>query len=210
MGYGYGIADYAGRLKTNLTLPFGLFSAKGYTNVSSGLGSSGGTYYAQTWFDRWPGADWSVGLEYLQVRDTGKLNLTLPAGFTAGKILFPNASTATADDVIFSQMGFLNLAYRPRTTGSLRPSLGAGVGPGWAHVIGELGFDNPFLGVMSIQPATSFPLLALQGFAGIEYPILDNVYLAIEPRIIWINGHPFGQDQRYLDFIMGSSLGVNF
>jgi hypothetical protein len=197
VGYGLGIADYAGRLHA---------VNHGYFDISSGIGSAGGTFYGQAWLDGLPTADWTAGVEYLQFRDTTHAALTLPQGIS----VLTDGITAHADAVVFARMLLLNVAWRPQTIGPLRPSIGAGLGAGRATASASVAVQSPFFGQIGATPETSFPFGAVQGFAGIEYAIVDGIYVALEPRVIWVSGHPLGKDQRYLDFVMSTAVGVNF
>jgi hypothetical protein len=196
-GYGLGIADYAGRLHA--------FN-HGYFDFSSGIGSAGDTYFGQAWLDGALGPNWTLGVEYLQFRDTSAATLTLPHGVS----VLTDGIEGHADAVLFARMLLLNVAWRPETIGPLRPSLGVGLGPGRAKAAASLGLESPFFGLVGATPQSSFPFGAVQAFAGLEYVIVDDLYVAFEPRVLWMTGHPLGKDQRYLDFVMSTSVGVNF
>jgi hypothetical protein len=197
IGYGYGIADYAGRLHA---------IDHGFFNISSGIGSAGGLYVGDVWLDGLLGPDWTVGVEYAQFRNTTHVQLELPQGFS----VLTDPIEGNADAELFARMIFLNLAYRPKTIGPLRPSVGAGIAAGRGEVGASLAIQNAFIGTIGTNPHTSFPLGALQGFAGIEYDVTDHVYVALVPRVIWVTGHPVDRDERYIDLIIGSALGVDF
>lgn len=194
-GYGFGVGDHTGS--------FRVFS--GNLNLQSAVGSSGDLLSAQVWIDRWLAENWTIGLEYVAVRNEGKLTLTLPKGVS----ILTDPVDATASVKVRADMGFLNLAYRP-ASGTVHPFIGAGIGVGYGHASAGFGFSNAFLGTLSREVAAGSPIAGIQGFTGVDFDLGRDAYLEVMPRVIVVEGNPVGVDQRYIEFGVTGLVGVRF
>jgi hypothetical protein len=193
LSFGYGVGDYAGRFK----------SLGGTVNSDSAIGSAGTTELAEGWFDRWPGRDWSVGLAYLQFRNRGRADLTLPNGFN----ILTNPITAQTQVDASARLGFIEAAWRPQSSGPLQPFIGGGIGGGYGRASGGGELESAFLGAHAGGSTASSGIPAVEGLFGADIPFYQHFYLTLGPRIIWATAHPFGHDQRYLDIILSAGLG---
>ena len=192
IGYGIGVGDHAGSFKV----------LSGHLDLQSAVGSSGGLVSAQVWADRFLGRDWTVGLEYLAIRNEGTATLTLPRGLS----ILTDPVTAGAQVKLRADLMFLNVAYRP-DGGWVHPLIGGGVGIGYGHGSAGYGFENAFVGGFSGVAVVGKPIAGVQLFTGIEFDLGDHGYFSVMPRVVIIDGHPIGVDQRYMDFGVIGTLG---
>ena len=194
-GYGFGVGDHTGSFKV----------LSGYLNLQSAVGSSGNLISGQFWIDHWLAENWTIGLEYLAIRNQGKANITLPKGLS----ILTDPVDATARVKVRADMGFLNLAYR-QASGSVHPVIGAGIGIGYGHASAGFDFSNAFLGSLADSAAAGKPIVGVQGFVGVDFDVGRYAYLSVIPRFIVVDGHPIGVDQRYMEFGVTGLLGVRF
>jgi hypothetical protein len=177
-GGGFGVGDYYGY--------FSHLGRGGNLSAASVVGSSGPLVSAQLWIDNWIDPDWTIGLEFLTMNNTGDMRITLPRGVSI--LTDPIQGTVRAS--VVTTMGAVNLAWRPVTNLPLRPWIGAGLVGGYGRA------------------KSAFP--ALQALLGLDVKFSHSVYLSLLPRIIIASGQPFGLPQRYMDFAFTSLLGVQF
>jgi hypothetical protein len=194
-GYGFGVGDHTGSFRV----------LSGDLNLQSAVGSSGDMVSGQFWIDRWIAENWTIGLEYVGIRNEGKLSLTLPKGVS----ILTDPVGAEARVKVRADMGFLNLAYR-QASGFVHPFIGAGIGVGYGHASAGFGFSNAFLGSVSEVVAAGSPIAGVQGFTGVEVDLGRHAYVAVMPRVIVVDAHPIGIDQRYMEFGVNGILGWRF
>ena len=106
-GYGFGIGDHTGSFRV----------LSGHLDLNSAAGGSGALVSGQIWIDRWIAEEWTIGLEYVAVRNEGRLSAAFPQGVS----IVNGSATAGARVKIGADMAFVNLAWR-RASGSVRPA----------------------------------------------------------------------------------------
>ena len=197
-GGGFGVGDYYGH--------FDHLGHGGTLSAASVVGSSGALTSAQIWVDNWIDPDWTIGIEFLTMNNTGNLRITLPHGVSI--LTDPIQGDARAS--VVTTMGAVNLAWRPVTNMPLRPWIGAGLMGGYGRAAASYSIQSAFLGssTQTVQAKSAFP--ALQALLGLDIELGDWVYLSLLPRVIIASGQPFGLPQRYMDFAFTSLLGVRF
>ena len=195
-GYGSGIGGHAGSFEVS----------GGTLHTQAGFGSEGDTFLLQLWVDDWIAEDWSSGFEYMYVNNVGKLDLFLPNG--ASVLTDPITAHAYAD--VHGHFGFVNFAYRPQATSVLRPYIGLGLGAGWGSAHTDLAAQNAFVGYYHYESKGSSVVGAMQGFLGIDARLYESSYVSVFGKAIWVPGHPFRVDQRYVDFVFGAAIGQKF
>lgn len=197
VGYGYGIGGHAGGfdLSDDATL-----------RSRSGFGSEGSALSAQMWVDGWIADGWSLGLEYLYMNNSGKIDLNMPNGMAP----LTDPVLAHAHAALLGHFGFLNVAYVAEAGHRLRPYIGGGVGIGWGRAQYVAGAENAFAGYYYASDRVSSPVAAVQGLIGMDIKLTRTYYISPHGRVVWIPGHPFGLDQRYLDFVFGLTAGKRF
>jgi hypothetical protein len=197
-GGGFGVGDYYGY--------FSHLGRGGNLSAASVVGSSGPLVSAQLWIDNWIDPDWTIGLEFLTMNNTGDMRITLPRGVSI--LTDPIQGTVRAS--VVTTMGAVNLAWRPVTNLPLRPWIGAGLVGGYGRAAASYSLQSAFLGssTQTAQAKSAFP--ALQALLGLDVKFSHSVYLSLLPRIIIASGQPFGLPQRYMDFAFTSLLGVQF
>jgi hypothetical protein len=195
VGYGFGVGDHTGSFRV----------LSGAINLQSAVGNSGDLVSGQLWIDRWLGENWTVGLEYLAIRNEGKATLTLPRGLS----ILTDPVNGGARVKLRADLGFLNVAYRP-AAGWVHPFIGGGFGVGYGHGSAWYDLENAFIGSFAGVAAVGKPIAGIQGFAGVEFDLPYNAYLAVMPRVVILDGHPIGVEQRYLDFGVTGLMGWRF
>lgn len=195
-GYGLGIGGHAGSFKVE----------HGILHTDSGFGSEGDTLSIQGWADNWIARDWSVGLEYLYLNNSGKLYGFWPKGIS----ILTDPVTANARADLHGHMGFANIAYRPKENSWLRPYIGAGLGIGWGSASTDMAAENAFAGNYYYKSKANFPFGSIQGFVGMDIAFLREYYISPFGKVLWISGHPFHCDHRYFDFVFGVAIGRQF
>lgn len=195
-GYGLGIGGHAGS--------FEIEGGKLYTH--SGIGSEGDTLTLQGWADNWIADDWSMGFEYLYVNNTGKLDLSMPNGVS----VLTDPVTAHAHADVHGHIGFANIAYRPEQDSILHPYIGLGLGMGWGSAHIDAAAENAFAGSYHYESKTDSIFIAVQGFLAMDVFLYRDYYISPYGKVLWVPGHPYNLDQRYLDFVFGASIGHKF
>lgn len=196
VGYSAALGNYTGSSKVS----------GGTLTSKSATGGLGGGMLAEAWLDHWPAKDLSVGLEYMQINNRGELNADLPRGVS----ILTDPVYAHLGLALRTDTAFFNLAYRPHTSGRVRPILGAGLGVGYGTAVENNLISNAFIGADGNESRTHFPFAGLQAFAGVEANLTDRIYLSMIPRVFAVSAHPIGKNQRYLDFVLGANLGYRF
>ena len=194
-GYGFGVGDHTGTFKI----------LGGSVHLESAIGSSGAIASGQVWVDGWIGQDWSLGMEYFRLRHRAHANAAYPRGIS----ILTDPTQLYASATLATDIGFVNLAYRPME-GPIRPFVGIGLGIGYGSGALDFGFSNPFLGSVRASANKGTILAGVQAFSGVEFDLGKYAYLALMPRIVWIDGHPVGVDQRYLDLSFTGLVGLRF
>jgi hypothetical protein len=194
-GYGFGVGDHTGSFRV----------LSGDLNLQSFAGSSGDTVSAQVWLDHYIGNDWTTGLEYTAFRNEGKASLALPNGLS----ILTDPVSGGARVKLAADIGFLNVAYRP-AGGTVHPFIGGGVGAGYGRGSVWYNFSNAFLGHYAAVSAAGKPIAGVQGFTGVEFDLTEQLYIAVMPKIIVLNAHPIGVDQRYMEFSVDGVMGWHF
>lgn len=197
LGYGVAIGDYAGSAK---------ISPQGTLEINSATGGSGGGFMAEAWLDDWPHKDFSIGLEYLEINNRGELSATLPHGVSIlTDPIYAHLALAVQADALM-----VNFAYRPAGAGWMWPVAGFGLGVGYGTATVDGLLSNSFVGAHSGLSDASSAFPAIQGFAGVEARISNRLYFSVIPRIFVVSARPFGINESYTDFILGTNLGYRF
>ena len=153
IGGGVGLGDHSGRFKV----------AKGDLNIHSFLGSAGTALTAQAWLDGLLGQDWTAGVQWLHFHNKGKISLNLP-----NLSIITDPVSAEAKTNVSADIGFLNIAYRPKTNRYLHPFIGVGMGGGY----GEASFRYQYK-AFGLSPPQVYqvksPIGAVQAFLGLEF-----------------------------------------
>jgi hypothetical protein len=194
-GPGFGVGDHTGSFRV-LT---------GHVDLQSAVGGSGILISGQVWIDRWIGENWTLGVEYVAFRNEGVFRAALPPGASG----LSGATVAGARARIGGDLAFLNVAWR-QASGSVHPYIGGGFGIGYGHASAGFDFNNAALGSLAQVEAIGSPIAGVQGFAGVEFDLGPHAYLAVMPKVIVVDGHPIGVDQRYMDFGVNGVLGWRF
>ena len=142
----------------------------------------------------------------MKIRNSGKLNLNLPKGVS----ILTDPLTASVNTNVEASVAMLDFAYRPLVIGPLHAALGLGLGVGHGSAFMDGSVGSTFLGTSMGSGKASAIFGALQGFAGIDIALGKRVVLSLMPRLVWIDGHPLGKDQRYLDWLVTSNFGLIF
>ena len=195
-GYGLGIGSHAGTFEL----------AGGTLHSQAGFGSEGDTVSVQAWADDYLAEDWSLGFEYLYLNNAAKLNLDLPNGAS----VLTDPITAHAYASLHGHIGFANVAYAPQQDARLRPFIGAGFGIGWGSAETDIRAQNDFAGDYFYKARVASVFAALQGFAGVDLMLTRDYYLSGFGKAVWVPGHPYSVDHRYVDFVFGGALGRRF
>lgn len=195
IGYGFGIGDHTGSFRV----------LGGTLDLQSAVGNSGDIADAQIWVDRLIGENWTVGLEYLGIRNEGKLRLTLPHGLS----ILTDPVQAAGRVKARADMGFLNLAWRP-AGGHVHPFVGAGIGIGYGAASAWFDAYNAFLGGLSTSTGAGKPIAGVQAFTGVDIDLAHGLYLGVMPRFLLLNGHPVNVDQRFMEFSVDGLIGYRF
>jgi hypothetical protein len=193
--FGFGVGDHNGSFHVQ----------SGVLKLQSAAGSSGNLASGQIWVDRWLAEDWSIGLEYVALRNEGRLGVVLPKGVS----ILTDPAYATAQVKVRADFGFANIAYRA-ASGTVHPFIGAGIGIGYGHASAGFSFNNAFLGSLTQVVEAKKPVVGVQGFTGVAFDLGRQAYFEIMPRVILVNGHPIGVDQQYMDFGVSGVLGWRF
>jgi hypothetical protein len=196
-GWGASVGDYVG----TLSLP-----SHGALKIDSQTGGAGGGVLAEAWLDGWPSRDLSIGMEYIRIDNRGALDLALPAGLS----ILTDPVDANLSLRVAADVGMLNLAYRPRGFGWLRPVIGVGVGGGSGYASYSYLLSNAFLGQALGGSRSRSPFPMVQAFAGVDAELPRHVYLSLTGRLMTVNGHPIGLNQSYTDLVIGTTLGYKF
>lgn len=112
--------------------------------------------------------------------DYDNVSGTLTAGTltpVSGKINLSGHSTGV--------LGIFNAIVHPMGKGRLSPYLGAGVG--FAAIDSKLNSANDGTTTVTVNGSHSETDLALNGIAGVDYAVTDNVSLGARYRYLWIN-----------------------
>jgi hypothetical protein len=197
-GGGFGVGDY-----------YGYFDHLGHgatMTANSAAGSSGPLTSVQLWIDNWIDPDWTIGIEFLTVNNTGNVRITFPRGVS----ILTDPIQGNAHASVVTTMGAVNIVWRPVTNMPLRPWIGAGLLGGYGRAAASYYINSPFLGssARTAQAKSGFP--AVQALLGLDIEFGDWVYLSLLPRAIIASGQQFGLPQRYMDFAFTSLLGVRF
>lgn len=196
VGYTYGIGNHSGRFKLD----------HGSLDLRSMTGGSGGGLMVDVWRDGFPWPNTSMGLEYLSVRNLAKANMVLPYGVSIltdpvdGKLLLG----------VRADLGFLNFAFRPQTSGRMVPVIGGGLGIGYGRAFMNYSLSNDFFGSVSGTSRAGSFSAGLQAFAGVDVNLYRGFYFSLVPRVLYVTLHPVGKDQRYTDVLLNGMLGYRF
>jgi len=194
-GYGFGVGDHDGSFRV----------LSGTLKLQSAVGSSGDIASGQVWVDNWLIDNWTIGLEYIAIRNAGKAQIALPKGLS----ILTDPVDASARVKLRADMGFLNAAYR-QASGSVHALIGAGFGIGYGHASAGFDFYNAFLGGLGDVAESGSPIAGIQLFSGVDIDLGPHAYLSVMPRVIIVDAHPIGIDQRYMDFGVTGLLGLRF
>ncbi len=197
LGYGFSAGDYVG----TLALPSHAALA-----VKSFTGGAGGGPIGEVWLDDWPRRNLSIGLEYIRIANRGSLTANLPAGLS----FLTDPVYAHLGVELQADMGLINLAYRPRGLGWLRPVVGVGVGGGYGYAAQNYRLYNDFFGQAVGGSRTASPIPIAQVFAGVDANLTRGLYGSLMGRLMGVSGHPIGVDQSYADFVVSTTLGYRF
>ena len=196
-GYGAAIGDYSGPSKV----------ARHRTLISqAATGGAGGGVLGEVWVDDWPLKNLSAGLGYVEIDNYASIAAKLPQGVS----ILTDPIYAQVSATAHAKLVMMNLAYRPRGFGRIRPIVGLGIGGGYGAVNGLEVFQNAFVGSGSVQEHMHAVLPALQVYTGVEADLTDRLYVNLLPRLLWIGAAPFGNGLHYTDFILGANVGYRF
>jgi hypothetical protein len=195
LGYGFGVGDHTGSFR----IPTGSVS------LQSAVGGSGALASGQLWIDRWIGENWSIGVEYAAFRNQGRFTVALPQGLS----ILTDPVQAGAQAKLRADFGFLNVEYR-MASGAVHPFVGGGFGIGYGHASAGYYFQNAFLGDVAQVVAVGKPIAGLQLFSGVEFDLTHGLFVSVMPKVIVVDGHPIGLDQRYLEFGVDGMVGWRF
>jgi len=195
LGYGFGVGDHTGSFR----IPTGSVALR------SAAGGSGALASGQLWIDRWIGENWSIGVEYAAFRNQGRFDVALPQGLS----ILTDPVQAGAQAKVRADFGFLNLEYR-MAAGAVHPFVGGGFGIGYGHASAGYYFQNAFLGDVAQVVAVGKPIAGVQLFTGVEFDLARGLYVSVMPKVIAVDGHPIGLDQRYLEFGVDGMVGWRF
>lgn len=179
--------------------------SSGTVVLKSAVGSSGPLFNAQVWSDRWAGGNLSLGLEYLTFLRRADASGQFPHGLSI--LTDPVSAGATAN--IQARIGFFNAAYRP-PDGPVHPVLGAGFGIGQGTAGVSYRFYNAFTGPFGSAESKGTLLGGVQAFTGFDADLGRYMWFSLMPRIVLIDGHIVGVNQRYMDYSVSALLGVRF
>lgn len=195
-GGGYGVGDHTGEVRV----------PGGRLQLASSIGNAGEILTGQAWIDNWLASDWSIGLEYLHLHHRTSAKLSLPHGVS----ILTDPINGTVGGNLIASIGMLNFAYHPNVSGHVRPFIGGGVGAGYAELTASYYAHSDFFGSLSNSIRLKSPFAGIQGFLGVEFDLFDPIYVSVMPRVIWVDGHPIGVNERYLDFSVSGLIGVRF
>ena len=198
VGGGYGVGSDSGTYDVG----------HGTLDLQSVTGGSGPVLAAEVWADHLlPLPDLSLRVAFLRLMNGATANLDLPRGI--GILTDPTGGRAKLSAT--ANMGFLDAAFRPPL---LDPSLafyvGLGAGGGTGKASASFNIDNPALGGFAGASSVSAPVGAAHGFVGAEYHVTQSLFLAVEPQILYMTGHPVGIHQSYLDMLVLGTIGYSF
>jgi hypothetical protein len=197
VGYGYAIGDYSGSSEV----------ARHGTLISqSGTGGAGGGLLAEAWLDDWPLKNFSTGLGYVETDNGATIAAKLPQGVS----ILTDPINAEISATAHAKILMINLAYRPRGFGRIRPIVGFGLGGGYGEITGLEALQNAFIGNGAYRQEAHSGLPAMQVYTGVEADLTDRLYVDLTPRLLWIGAAPFGNGLHYTNFILGANVGYRF
>gem|GEM_PF-7006873 len=191
IGGGYGFGRYRGSVGT---ISSGL-------SIDSFIASSGRTLRAAVWDDRLLGAHLSLGLEYMKLHATARMD--------ANFVLFsPSVANVRADAT--ANLYYLNLAFRPGSDPDYHPFIGGGLGAGRARLRTSYDVAGNLLNGNHAHETTSSYAAAAQLFGGVDVDLGAGFYLSPMLRVQYFTTHPVGKPHEYIQSDLDLSLGYKF
>ncbi|MGE5548430.1 MAG: hypothetical protein ACM33T_16110 [Solirubrobacterales bacterium] len=175
--------------------------SSGSVRTRSVFGGTGGIAHAAVWRDRALGERWSLGGEYLHMQSKARADVSMPNGVS----LYLSPLSGLGDVRLTTDMGFLDVAYRPRNGDTLRPYVGMGLGAGYGTLKATYGTNTDM-----IATRNSSIIGGLQAFGGVEIALTDHLYLSPQARLLYFTARPVGADHEYVDLGVGAALGWRF